>query len=61
MYISIDGIDGTGKTTIAKALAKKLGFYFVEKPFSSVFSDQTKEKYLDIKKGLKKLGFEINK
>ena len=56
MYISIDGIDGTGKTTVAKALAKKLGFYFVEKPFSGVFSDQTKEKYLDIKNGLKKLG-----
>ena len=56
MHISIEGIDGTGKTTIAKALAKRLGFSYVEKPFSSIFSDLSKEKYLELKKGLKKLG-----
>ncbi|MCD8562270.1 MAG: AAA family ATPase [Bacilli bacterium] len=32
MIISIDGYDGTGKTTLAKKLAKKFDFFYMEKP-----------------------------
>ncbi len=32
MIISIDGYDGTGKTTLAKKLAKKYDFSYMEKP-----------------------------
>lgn len=31
-HISIEGMDGVGKSTTCKALAKELGFQFVEKP-----------------------------
>lgn len=33
MIITIDGYDGTGKTTLAKKLANKYGFEFMDKPF----------------------------
>jgi len=32
MIITIDGIDGAGKATLAKSLANKLGFEYVDKP-----------------------------
>lgn len=32
MIITIDGYDGTGKTTLAKNLADKYGFTYIEKP-----------------------------
>lgn len=32
MHIAIEGMDGVGKTTAARALADRLGFEFVEKP-----------------------------
>ena len=31
-HISIEGMDGVGKTTVCQLLAKKLGYQFVEKP-----------------------------
>ena len=42
MIISIDGYDGTGKTTLAKSLAKKFNFTYLEKPAILML----KEKYL---------------
>jgi len=37
MHISIEGFDGVGKTTAARALAEKLGFELVEKPLKDIF------------------------
>ena len=56
VHISIEGVDGVGKTTIAQALAKSINFVYVEKPFSHVFDEAGLDNYLSIKKGLKKLG-----
>ena len=33
MIITIDGYDGTGKTTLAKRLSERLGFVYMDKPF----------------------------
>lgn len=52
MIIAIEGLDGIGKTSISKRLAEKLGFTYVEKPFSNVFQSSHMEKYMEIKKGL---------
>lgn len=52
MIIAIEGVDGVGKTSVAKRLAEKLGFVYVERPFSKVFSSDQLEKYMEIKKGL---------
>lgn len=41
MIVSIDGYDGTGKTTLAKKLCEKYGFIFVERPIILM----SKEKY----------------
>ena len=32
VHLSIEGMDGIGKSTTCKLLAKRLGFFFVEKP-----------------------------
>lgn len=37
MKIAIEGMDGVGKTTLAKALAEKLGYEYVNKPFKFLF------------------------
>lgn len=31
-HISIEGMDGVGKTTLSNRIAEKLGYKFVEKP-----------------------------
>lgn len=33
MFIAIEGVDGVGKTTVARLLAEQLQCEFVEKPF----------------------------
>lgn len=33
MFIAIEGVDGVGKTTVARLLAGQLQCEFVEKPF----------------------------
>lgn len=40
MHIAIEGIDGVGKSTIAKRLAAHLGFTFVEKPLKYLFDNE---------------------
>lgn len=42
-HISIEGMDGVGKTTICKLLAKRLNFTFVEKPLHYLLDDKENE------------------
>ena len=39
VHISIEGMDGVGKTTTCKLLAEKLGYKFVEKPLHYILDD----------------------
>lgn len=43
-HISIEGMDGVGKTTICTLLAKKLNYEFVEKPLHFLF-DEDKDSF----------------
>ena len=38
MIITIDGLDGCGKSTLAKKLAEKLNFKYIDKPLYQLFS-----------------------
>ena len=38
-HISIEGMDGVGKSTTCKLLAEKLGYIFVEKPLHYLLDD----------------------
>ncbi|MCK9575429.1 MAG: AAA family ATPase [Clostridia bacterium] len=40
MIITVDGYDGTGKTTLAKSLAKKYGFIYLDKPIIKMMQCQ---------------------
>jgi Thymidylate kinase len=40
MHISIEGMDGVGKTTIAKRIAEALDYTFVEKPLHHLFDSE---------------------
>ena len=42
-HISIEGMDGVGKSTTCKLLAKKLGYEFVEKPLHYLLDDNDNE------------------
>ena len=37
MKIAIEGMDGSGKTTLAKSLAKLYGYTYIDKPFKFIF------------------------
>ena len=37
LVIAIEGMDGVGKTTIAKMLAEDYSFKYIEKPLSYIF------------------------
>lgn len=39
MRIAIEGMDGAGKTTVAKALSQILGYSYVDKPFKFLFKN----------------------
>ena len=39
VHISIEGMDGVGKSTTCQLLAKKLGYKFVEKPLHFLFDE----------------------
>ena len=49
MHISIEGIDGVGKTTFASLVAEALGFTFVEKPLHYLFDEKDNENYIRIR------------
>ena len=42
-HISIEGMDGVGKSTTCKLLAEKLGYTFVEKPLHYLFDETDSE------------------
>ena len=42
-HISIEGMDGVGKSTTCKLLAEKLGYEFVEKPLHYLLDDSDDE------------------
>ena len=42
-HISIEGMDGVGKSTICKLLAERLGYLFVEKPLHYLLDDNDDE------------------
>ena len=50
MHIAIEGLDGVGKTTTAKALSEKIGFHFIEKPLHYLMTngDDGMETYMRI-------------
>ena len=52
MLIAIEGIDGVGKTTIGKALAKRIGFKFVDKALQKAF-DIPIDQYVKLRESLK--------
>lgn len=45
MHIAIEGIDGVGKSTIARQLAKQLNFKFIEKPLKYLFDQEGEDKH----------------
>lgn len=50
-HISIEGMDGVGKSTTCQLLTEKLGYKFIEKPLHYLFDDDgTIEKYQQIAK-----------
>lgn len=50
-HISIEGMDGVGKSTTCELLAKRLGYKFVEKPLHYLFDkdDSSFEEYIRIR------------
>lgn len=37
MKVAVEGLDGSGKTTVANTLAQKLNYMYIEKPFNFMF------------------------
>ena len=55
MHIAIEGMDGAGKTSVAKLLAEKIGFKFVEKPLHYMLDeDGTLDNYMRVSKDVNK-------
>ncbi|MDE7453121.1 MAG: AAA family ATPase [Clostridia bacterium] len=55
MHIAIEGIDGVGKSTAAKNLAKETGFALIEKPLQYLFdADGTDGNYIRIRNEVNK-------
>lgn len=51
IHISIEGMDGVGKSTTCKLLAERLGYEFVEKPLHYLFDENgSVERYQSIAK-----------
>lgn len=59
-HISIEGMDGVGKTTVCRLLAKKLGYKFVEKPLHYLF-DKSEDKVSQYQKIAKKVNKSPNR
>lgn len=46
MIITIDGLDGAGKSTLAKGLSTKLGYEYIDKPIYELFNVKGDDNYL---------------
>ena len=46
MIITVDGLDGAGKSTLAKNLAKELNYEYVDKPIYELFHVKGDDNYL---------------
>ena len=46
MIITIDGLDGAGKSTLAKGLSEKLGYEYIDKPIYELFNVKGDDNYL---------------
>lgn len=46
MIITIDGLDGAGKSTLAKKLSEKLGYEYIDKPIYELFNVKGDDNYL---------------
>lgn len=55
MIITIDGYDGTGKTTLAKHLADKYDFLYVEKPIIKMAQQKNEISYEEADKLIKRI------
>lgn len=50
MKIAIEGMDGVGKSTVAKAIAKNLEFTYIEKPLTCFFDEADDKSYPEFAK-----------
>lgn len=50
MKIAIEGMDGVGKTTIAKRIAEDNGLMYIDKPLHYFFEDTVENGYADLMK-----------
>lgn len=55
MKIAIEGMDGVGKTTIAKKLAEDLNFMYVDKPLHYLLDGTEDETYMKLNNILRKM------
>ena len=46
MIVTIDGLDGAGKSTLAKKLSEKLGYEYIDKPIYQLFNVKGDDNYL---------------
>ncbi len=46
MIITVDGLDGAGKSTLAKKLSEKLGYEYIDKPIYELFNVKGDDNYL---------------
>ena len=40
MHISVEGLDGVGKTTVCSLLSKEIDFEYIEKPLRYLFDNK---------------------
>ena len=46
MIITVDGLDGAGKSTLAKSLSEELGYEYIDKPIYELFNVKGDDNYL---------------
>lgn len=59
MQIAVEGMDGVGKTTIAKKLAKDFNLMYIDKPLHYLLTGTEEEAYLELNNILRKM-YDLN-